>query len=40
MSDLKTQLAQQLAEVNWQDLIPHSKRDAVIIVHPSLDLIN
>lgn len=39
MSDLKTQFAEQLAEVDWQDLIPHSQRDAVIIVHPQLDLI-
>lgn len=39
MSDLKTQLQEQLAEVDWKDLIPHAQRDAVIIVHPQLDLV-
>ncbi len=39
MSDLKAQFTEQLAEIEWQDLIPHAQRDAVIIVHPQLDLI-
>jgi len=39
MSDLKAQFAEQLAEIDWKDLIPHAQRDAVILVHPHLDLI-
>ncbi|AFZ52374.1 DUF2288 domain-containing protein [Cyanobacterium aponinum] len=39
MSDFKAQLKEQLAEVDWKDLIPHAQRDALIIVHPQLDLI-
>ena len=39
MSDIKTQLQEQIAEVDWKDLIPHAQRDAIIIVHPQLDII-
>ena len=40
MEDIKTRLRADLAEVPWQDLISHSKRDAVIVVSPRLDLVN
>ncbi|NCJ05346.1 DUF2288 family protein [Synechococcales cyanobacterium C] len=40
MEDIKTRLRADLAEVLWQDLIPHSKRDAVIVVSPTLDLVS
>ncbi len=39
MSDLKTQLREQLAEMEWHVLIPHVQRDALIVVNKSLDLI-
>ena len=40
MSDIKTQLQEQIAEVDWKDLIPHAQRDAIVIVHPQLDIID
>ena len=40
MSDIKTKLKDQIAEVDWKDLIPHAQRDAIVIVHPPLDLID
>lgn len=39
MSNLTTQLEEQLAEVNWQDLIPHAQRDVIIVVDENLDLL-
>ncbi|GBF82690.1 DUF2288 domain-containing protein [Aphanothece sacrum] len=39
MEDLKTRLIKDMAEVEWQDLIPHAKRDAIIIVNENLDLL-
>jgi hypothetical protein len=39
MSDLKQQLTEQIAEINWQDLKPHAQRDALIIVDENLDLV-
>ncbi|BAQ64287.1 DUF2288 domain-containing protein [Geminocystis sp. NIES-3709] len=39
MSDLKAQLKEQLAQMDWKDLIPHAQRDALIIVDRGLDLI-
>jgi hypothetical protein len=40
MSKIKTQLQEQIAAIDWQDLIPHAQRDAIIIVNPPLDLID
>ena len=40
MSDIKTELEKQLAEIEWKDLIPHAQRDAIILVHPSLNLVD
>ncbi|MGF1602326.1 MAG: DUF2288 domain-containing protein [Thermosynechococcaceae cyanobacterium] len=40
MSDSKTQLAEEIATIEWRDLIPHSQRDAVIVVTPALDMID
>ncbi|BFM41249.1 DUF2288 domain-containing protein [Synechocystis sp. LKSZ1] len=39
MTDIQTQLRDELAPMDWETIIPHVKRDAVIIVDPSLDLI-
>jgi hypothetical protein len=40
MSEIRGQLAQELAEVEWGEIIPHAKRDAVIVVAPTLDLLD
>lgn len=39
MSDIQTQLATELAPMDWETLIPHAKRDAVIVVDGALDLL-
>ncbi len=39
MQDLKTRLAQDLADSLWSDLQPHAKRDAIIVVDASLDMV-
>jgi hypothetical protein len=38
-TSLKTQLSEQLADSEWTDLIPHAKRDALIVVNDSLDML-
>ena len=38
MSNLKERLSKDIADISWQELLPHAKRDAVIIVEPELDL--
>ena len=40
MSDIKTQLQEQIAEIDWKDLMPHAQRDAIVIVNNPLDLID
>lgn len=40
MEDIRTQLAQDIAEVEWEVLIPHAQRDAIIIVDSSLPLLD
>ncbi|MBR8828053.1 MAG: DUF2288 family protein [Gomphosphaeria aponina SAG 52.96 = DSM 107014] len=40
MSDsIKTQLIEELADSQWSDIAPHAKRDGVIVVNESLDLV-
>ena len=39
MSNIQTQLKQQIADIDWKDLIPHAQRDAIVIVNKPLDLI-
>ena len=39
MNNLKTRFAEDLTNVNWQDLIPHAQRDAIIIIDHDLDII-
>jgi hypothetical protein len=39
MSDVKTQLIKDLTPMDWETLIPHAKRDAVIVVDGALDLV-
>lgn len=40
MSDLRAQLAETLDQAEWEWLIPHAKRDAVVVVTPQLDLLD
>ncbi len=40
MSTIKDQLAQDLAEIEWNLLIPHVQRDAVIVVSKSLNFLD
>ena len=40
MTDIKIQLSEELATIQWQDIIPHAQRDAVIVVNPCLDLLD
>ena len=40
MSDLKSELAESLDEAEWNWLVPHVDRDAVIVVAPQLDLVD
>ncbi len=40
MQDLRTELIQNLDESEWEWLIPHVQRDAVILVPIELDLLD
>lgn len=40
MQDLRAELAESLDEAEWEWLIPHVKRDAVVVVASELDLID
>ncbi len=40
MQDLRAELAETLDEAEWEWLIPHAQRDAVVIVDPALDLLD
>jgi len=38
MPDLQAKLSKDIAEIYWHEILPHAKRDAVIVVQPELDL--
>lgn len=38
-ASLKTQLSEQIANSQWIDLLPHARRDALIVVDDALDLL-
>lgn len=38
MSSLKETLAKDVADITWKDLLPHAKRDAIIVVQNDLKL--
>ncbi|MGD1921103.1 MAG: DUF2288 domain-containing protein [Pleurocapsa sp.] len=38
MPDLREKLNKDIADISWQELLPHAKRDAVIVVKSELDL--
>jgi hypothetical protein len=40
MSDLKTELTQNIDEAEWDWLIPHAQRDAIILVSSHLELVD
>lgn len=40
MTDIQKQLQEELAPMDWGTIIPHAKRDAVIVVDGSLDLLS
>jgi hypothetical protein len=40
MADLRAELTEILDEAEWEWLIPHVQRDAVIVVTPNLDLLD
>lgn len=40
MQDLRAELGENLDEAEWQWLIPHVQRDAVVMVAPELDLLD
>lgn len=39
MSEIKNQLQQELADVEWRDLIAHAQRDVLIVVNDSLNIL-
>jgi hypothetical protein len=40
MPDIKDRLSQDVANIAWKDLLPHAKRDAVIVVSETLNLLD
>jgi len=40
MADLRAELAENLDEAEWNWLIPHVQRDAVVVVATQLDLLD
>ena len=40
MSDLRAQLAETVDEAEWEWLIPHAKRDALVVVTSQLNLVD
>ena len=40
MAELKTELAKNLDEAEWEWLIPHVKRDSVLVVANELNLVD
>ena len=40
MPSLQEQLSKDVANISWQDLLPHAKRDAVIVVAENLNLLD
>ncbi len=39
MPDIKDRLSQDVANIEWKDLLPHAKRDAIIVVSEALNLL-
>ena len=39
MSDIKQKLKDDIANISWQEIIPHAKRDAVVVIDSQLDIL-
>ncbi|MDJ0534194.1 MAG: DUF2288 domain-containing protein [Xenococcaceae cyanobacterium MO_207.B15] len=39
MSDIQERLTKDIATIDWRDVLPHAKRDVVIVVDAALDLV-
>ena len=39
MPDIKDRLSQDIATIEWHDLLPHAKRDAIVIASAALNLL-
>ena len=39
MSDIKEKLKEDIASISWQEILPHAKRDAVVVIDARLDLL-
>lgn len=40
MQDLRDELEKMVDEAEWDWLIPHAQRDAIVLVDPALDLVD
>lgn len=40
MSDIRQRLQGDIANISWQEIIPHAKRDAVVVIDEKLDLLD
>lgn len=40
MQDVRTQLAEEMGPVAWEVLLPHAKRDALVVVNGDLNLLD
>lgn len=40
MSDIKQKLQADIADSSWQDILPHAKRDAVVVIDAQLNLLD
>ena len=40
MQDLRAELAESIDEAVWEWLVPHAKRDVVVVVNEELDLLD
>lgn len=38
MPSLKEKLTKEVADISWQELQPHARRDAIIVIKKELDL--
>ncbi|HEY9810191.1 MAG TPA: DUF2288 domain-containing protein [Halomicronema sp.] len=40
MQDIRAELKEMLDESEWEWLIPHARREAIVVVTPNLDLVD
>ena len=39
MSDIQKKLQEDIANISWQEVLPHAKRDAVVVINGKLNLL-